>query len=346
MRQDADFRELLLLLPKTEIHLHLEALATVETIWSLMQKYNIHYDGVETKEDLVKKFQIKTLNEFIFVFINIVQNSFKEEKDFMLLLADAGEYLKNNNIVYAEIFFAPTKFLQAGFKYYKIAETLTSGAYAIKQKYGVDIRFLIDVSRTFGAENAMKNLKALLKFRTQAIIGIGLGGSESAGPAKDYAKVYELARKNQLRTVAHCGEDLNAFSIWDSIEHLKMERVGHGTSAFQDEKLLDFLAENQMPIEVCPTSNIFTKKFVQKIENHPVRSFFDKGLNVTINSDDPTLFSTSLIDEYMLLYKSGVFSKEEIFKLIKNNIYATFLPIQEKNAIWQENLALIESKTA
>ena len=344
-RRSSKFREILLSLPKTEIHLHLEGLASVDTIWALWQKNKLFSADIQTKEDLLRRFQITTLDEFIDVFINIIQNSFRTEGDFAYLINDTGEYLKNNNIVYSEIFFAPTKFLKMGFSFPKIVEILTEGACSIYNRYGVEIKYLIDVSRTFGLENAMKNLNLVLEHKSDAIIGIGLGGSEKSGPSKNYEKVFQKAREHGIHFVAHSGEDMGCKEIDETITYLNPERIGHGTSAIQNQELMNFIADYKTPLEVCPTSNLFTRKFVTNIENHPVKQFYENNIFVTINSDDPSLFSTSLVDEYMLLYKKGIFSQNEILDLIKNNIYATFLTEDKKNSLWEKCNMIYDTQT-
>ena len=148
--QSSKFKEILLSLPKTEIHLHLEGLVSFDSIWALWEKNKLVSGDIRTKEDLLRRFQIKTLDEFIDVFINIIQHSFRTEDDLTYLINDAGEYFKKNNIVYSEIFFAPTKFLNSGFSFPRIVEILTEGANSIHNKYEVEIKYLIDVSRTFG----------------------------------------------------------------------------------------------------------------------------------------------------------------------------------------------------
>jgi adenosine deaminase len=179
----------------------------------------------------------------------------------------------------------------------------------------------------------MRNLELTLAHKSPVVIGIGLGGAESSGPAKDFAEVFQRAAEAGLRVVAHAGEDVGPYSIWDALNLLRAERIGHGISALEDEELMEYLAIHAIPLEICPTSNLFTRKYVTRIEQHPARAFFDKNLFVTINSDDPALFSTSLTDEYMLLYKSGLFSRDEIVRLIKNNINAAFLPDDRKRAL-------------
>lgn len=337
------FIQLLKNIPKAEIHLHLEGLISVETIWRLIQENNLNFDGIKTKKDLIKRFNVNSLEEFLSLFINIIQASFKKEQDIIYLLEDAQQYLVRNNIVHAEIFFAVTKFLQSGFSYSHMADILEAASRKIHEESGITVNYLIDVSRTFGPENAENNLDLVLANPRKSIIGIGLGGSEINGPAEDYEKVFKRAAKNKLKVVAHAGEDVGPQSIWNSLNLLKAERIGHGISAIQDEKLMDFLKEQQIPLEVCPTSNLFTKKFVSKIEDHPIRAFYDKGLNVTLNSDDPTLFGSELVEEYILLYKNKIFNEKELLDILKNTINASYLPDRKKKAICSDAQKVIDS---
>jgi len=335
-RSSENYKEILYSIPKTEIHLHLEGMASVDTIWSLIKKHKLEIPGISSREDIIKRFQVKNLNDFIDLFLNIIQNCYREEIDLTLQIKDAREYLKRNNIIYTEVFFAPSKFLMNGFSFDVMMEYLDQGAKKIKKEDGIDIKFLIDVSRSFGPENAMNNLNLILKHRKPSIIGIGLGGAESKGPAQDYKEVFEMARNAGLKVVAHAGEDVGPESIWASINDLKVSRIGHGISAIQDEKLMDYLKETQMPLEICPMSNIFTKRYVSSYKSHPIRKFYDRGIYVTVNTDDPTIFGMELIDEYFNLLDNNIFSLTEVFDLIKNNLYATFLTSPEKDVIWRK----------
>ncbi len=221
-------RDILYSIPKTEIHLHLEGLATVETIWELKKKHNIELKGITSKEDLVHRFKVKDLNDFIDLFINVIQNCFRAEEDILYLIQDAQSYLERNNIVYAEIFFAPSKFVRNGFSFSRIVKLLDQGAEKIKKNSGREIKFLMDVSRSFGPENAMQNLDLTLEHPKKSIIGIGLGGAESQGPAEDYKEVFQRAKEAGLHVVAHAGEDVGSESIWHALDDLHAERIGHG----------------------------------------------------------------------------------------------------------------------
>jgi adenosine deaminase len=311
--------------PKTEIHLHIEAVTTAKTVWKLIKKHNLKIKDVETKKDLEKKFKIKSLGEFIDLFINVVQNSFKEPGDFNLLMDDLRSYLLDNGIVYTEVYLAPTTFLKNGFDFKEIVTILQNRADDIQKNDNIDIKYLIDVSRGFGLENALKNLELTITHRVPRIIGIGLGGAEKVGKAQDFKEVFIQARKAGLHTVAHAGEDADYTSIEAAIDDLGAERIGHGISAMENIKFMDRLRDLQIPLEICPTSNIFTGAYVTEFKKHPVTLFYKHGIYVTINSDDPTLFGSTLLEEYGLLVQNKMFSKKEIGRLILNNLRATFM---------------------
>ena len=240
------------------------------------------------------------------------------------------KYLVENGITYTEVFFAPSAFLKMGFSYADMVQIFHKKIVEIKEKTGIIIKLLMDVSRTFGCENAMNNYNLLKEFPCEDVIGIGLGGAESKGPAKEFAPVYEQALKDGFKAVAHAGEDVGPESIWDAINYLHAQRIGHGVTAIQDEKLMEELKKTQLPIEICITSNTFTKKIVKEAKAHPVRTFFDKGLMVNINTDDPVFFKTTLLDELWICHNDLNFSMQDIKTLIKNSFASSFLSEEAK----------------
>ena len=334
-------RSIIASLPKTEIHLHIEGLVSVDSIWALIRKHKLDL-GISSREELKQRFQVTSLTEFIDLFINIIQACLITEEDLRYLIEDTRTYLRRNNIRYAEIFFAPTKLIKNGLDFDRIISILDSGANQLRSE-GLDVRYIVDVSRGFGVENAMRNLDLTLEHPTENIIGLGLGGAEQSGPAKDYRKVFKKAAKAGLKLVAHAGEDVGPKSIWDTIEVLGAQRIGHGISAIEDKKLMDRLKERRIPLEICPTSNLFTRKYASSLSDHPIRAFFDHGMYVTINTDDPTLFGVELNEEYTRLNEAGVFALSEIVQIIKNGVFATFLSDQRKLELWSELESAITS---
>jgi adenosine deaminase len=156
-----------------------------------------------------------------------------------------------------------------------------------------------------------------------------MGGSDYKFPPEPFQKVYEDARRQGFHLTAHAGETSGAENIWGAIRSLRVERIGHGVHAKEDEKLLDYLAETLLPLEVCPLSNVCTGA-VKSIDEHPVRDFFERGLFITINTDDPKMFGNSLEEEYQLLEERLGFSRSELRTLILNGISASWLPAERK----------------
>ncbi len=333
------FYSLLKSVPKAEIHLHSEAVMTRKTIRRL---YKSCQGAAMTTERMNKLFSYEDLNGFINAFLT-VQSYISSADDLKIVFDDIRTYLEDNNIVYAELFFAPSSFLKRGYDFHTMISRISESISNIEKNDKRTMRLLIDVSRTFGEENAMNNLNLTIKENSPYILGIGLGGAESKGPAKDFERVFAKARKAGLHVVAHAGEDVESWSIKDALHLLKAERIGHGITAAQDPELVKEMAKDQIPFEICPTSNTFTKKVVSRIQDHPIRQLYDQGCFVTVNTDDPAFFKVSLIDEYWNLYSKLHFTAEDIRKIIINGFKAAFISDSAKkkyttsvNKAWKE----------
>ncbi len=315
-------------IPKTELHIHIEAVMSRETIKKLYLKKN----GKKfSNAELEKLFDYSDLNGFIAAFL-AVQDMFTSVDDFDLIFEDLKNYLVRNGIVHCEAFFAPSAFIKKGFSYAEMTKNFEKNLKKIKNETGITVWLLGDVSRTFGLENAENNFKMFVENPFDGFIGIGLGGAESKGPSRDFGPVFEKAHSKNLHAVAHAGEDEGPESIWDAINICHAERIGHGITASQDEKLMSYLKEHNIPLEVCPTSNVFTKKYVKAMKDHPVRTFFNKKLPVTIATDDPIFFGVELLDEYWNLHKELKFTNEDIKEIIINGFKASFLKENEKES--------------
>lgn len=322
----SEFKSFLAAVPKAELHLHLEAVITLAGVKKL---YKNKFGKEMTKEEQVELFSYNDLNGFIQAFLKI-QGMYSSVEDFNLVFDELKKYLVSNGITYAEVFFAPSAFLKMGFKYEDMIKIFHKKIAQIKEKTGITVKLLMDVSRTFGCENAMNNYNLLKQFPCEDVIGIGLGGAESKGPAKEYAPVFEKALSEGFHAVAHAGEDVGPESMWDAINFCHAERLGHGITAIQDEKLMEECKKTQLPIEICITSNTFTKKIVKEAKDHPVREFFDRGMMVNINTDDPVFFKTTLIDEFWICHKELNFTMDEIKTLVKNSFTSSFLSDKDK----------------
>lgn len=322
-----DFFTFLRAVPKAEIHIHIEAVLSSASIRKLYSKRR----GITMTYEASKEFfAYKDLNGFVNAFL-AVQDLFQSVDDLNFIFDDLEAYMKENGVTYCEAFFAPSAFVKKGFSYSDMVSLFEKRIAGIEQKTGAVVKLIMDVSRTFGPDNAMQNYEMLIARPSPVVIGIGLGGSEEKGPAAQFGQVFQRARQDGFHVVAHAGEDVGPQSVWDSINVLHAERIGHGISSVQDSALMEHLAQSQLPLEVCITSNVFTKKYVDSVRQHPIKEMFQKGLLVTVNTDDPIFFRTTLLREYWLCHYMLKFTMDDILHLVSNSWRATFLSDEEKD---------------
>jgi adenosine deaminase len=320
-------RETIKKMPKIELHVHLEGAFTFEFLFDLIQTYGGD-PSVKTIHDLEKKFVFKDFPHFIETWFWKNQ-FFKSADDFEQSTYFTLKNLHQQNVIYTEVFYSPWDFVQFGLQVEAITEATLAGIQRAKNDFGIRCQLIADLCRDYGAETAIDRFKQILPYRDQGVIGIGLGGSEQKFPPDPFEKVYQFAKEKGFHRVAHAGEAAGAESIWGAIKSLEIERIGHGVRAIEDPNLVKYLKEKQTPLEICVTSNLKTAVF-PCLEAHPIKQFFDDGLFVTINSDDPAMFGASIIDEYLVLHNGLNFTPESIKQLTINAVEASFLSRAEK----------------
>lgn len=230
------------------------------------------------------------------------------------------------NVVYAETFFSAPDFAHQGLGTLEVASAIRAGLDRVPE---VEVALIADLVRDHGPDRAAVTLEEVEKARGEGIMGIGLGGNEEEFSAPPYAAVFERARASGLRSTAHAGEADGPESVWSTIRTLAVDRVGHGTRAHEDPRLVDELAERRLPLEMCPISNVRTG-VVGSIREHPIRRYFDRELLVTVNTDDPAMFQTSLAQEYGVLMRDLGFGPDDIRTLVLNAVEASWLPPEGK----------------
>lgn len=310
--------------PKVELHLHLEGAIPYSVLWELVRKYGGD-PQVPDQAALVRKFAYKDFPHFIETWNWMIQ-FLREYDDFSLFAEAVARDLAGQNIRYAEAFYSPPRYVLRGLQLQRLTEAIRAGLELVPQ---IEIALIADVVRDLGPENAADTLAQLNEVRDLGVIGIGMGGSEQRFPPEPFQKVYTEARRLGLHTTAHAGEAAGPESVWGAIRILQTERIGHGVRAGEDDALLDYLAETQLPLELCPLSNVRTG-VVKSFDDHPVRKLFERGLFLTINSDDPKMFGNSLAEEYRLLEERLGFSRPELCRLILNAVSASWLPPERK----------------
>ena len=311
--------------PKVELHLHLEGAIPYKALWELVQKYGGDPE-TPTLEAMLGRFEFKDFPHFIETWI--WKNQFlREYEDFTFFAEAVARDLAEQNIRYVEAFYSPPDFTDRhGLTAQKLTEAIRAGFSRVP---GVEINLVADLVRDFGPEKAAVTLAEVDEVKEMGVIGIGIGGSEQDFPPEPFDEVYEQARQFGFHTSAHAGEAAGAESVWGALRTLKVERIGHGTRAEEDPALLDYLAEHQIPLEMCPISNVRTG-VVKSINEHPVRRYFERGLMVTINSDDPKMFDNSMAEEYQLIEGQLGFSRDDIRTLILQGIQASWMAEDKK----------------
>lgn len=314
-------------LPKVELHLHLEGAIPYDALWELIQKYGGD-PSVPNRETLKRRFEYKDFPHFIETWV--WKNQFiREYEDFSFIAEAVARDLASQNIRYAEVFFSPPDFARQGLKTQRITEAVRSGLAKVRE---IEVALVVDLVRDFGPQKGETTLSEINEVKQLGVIGVGIGGSEHDFPPEAFEAVFDKARRMGFRTSAHAGEATGPKSIWGAIRSLKVDRIGHGARAGEDEALLNYLIEHKVPIEMCPLSNVRTG-VVESYEKHPVRRYFERGVLLNINTDDPKMFGNSLSEELMLLCEKKGFSQAEIKKLILNGIEMSWMSEEKKQQL-------------
>jgi adenosine deaminase len=316
--------------PKVELHVHLEGAIPPEALFELIKKYGGDL-LVPDSASLARRFEYKSFPEFIEAWT--WKNQFlREYEDFAYISESMARDLASQKILYAEVFFSPSLFVRYGLTVQEVTQAVRAGLSRVPE---IDIALIADLVRDYGAESEMVTLEGLKEVKGEGIVGIGIGGSEHEYPPAPFSKLFAKAKDAGFHVNAHAGEAAGAQSIWDAVRELGVERIGHGTRACEDPKLVEYLIDHRIPLEMCPMSNVRTG-VVQSLGEHPIRRFFEAGMLVTVNTDDPIMFQTCLADEYRLLEEECEFSRSDVRQLILSAIRSAWLPEERKKSLIAE----------
>jgi aminodeoxyfutalosine deaminase len=319
-------------LPKAEIHVHHVGSASPRIVSELAAR---HPGVVPSDLDALRDFYtFRDFGHFIEVYLAVV-DLLREPEDIRLLTYEVAADMAAQNIRYAELTLTPWTSVQAGVPIEAYVEAVEDARTAAERDHGVKLRWIYDIPGESGLPSGEDTLQYALHHAPETLIGFGLGGPEVGVDRPQFKDVFDQARAAGLHSVPHAGETTGPQTVWDALRDLGAERIGHGTSSVQDPELLDYLVEQQVPLEVCPTSNIATRA-VDVLENHPIRQMYEAGVLVTVNSDDPPMFGTTLNREYEIAANLLDLDEEGIARLAKNTVQASFLPHADKAAMAKE----------
>jgi len=320
-------------LPKAELHLHIEGTFEPELMFKIAERNNIQlkYTSVD---NLRAAYHFSQLQDFLDLYyagtsVLIYEQDFYDLTWAYLLQA------KENNIIHTEIMFDPQSHTSRGVAFANIIDGINRALVDGQEKLGISSVLIMSFLRHLSEEDAFKTLDESIPFR-EMITAVGLDSSEKGNPPEKFRNVFIKAREYGFLTVAHAGEEGPPENIRGALDHLFVSRIDHGNSAMLDTELIDRLISEKIPLTVCPLSNL-RLKVVTDLGNHPLKAMLDKGIRVTVNSDDPAYFGGYLNDNYVAIAEALSLSKDDILQLVKNSFLSSFLP----NSIRQAYIKLL-----
>lgn len=310
-------------LPKAELHLHLEGSVDPPTLLELRQRHG----KTSTLAEVEQLYRYNDFTGFLMAFKTLTED-LQTPEDYELVTYRLMQQLHSQNILHAEVYVSVGVCLWRKQDFAAIFEGLEWGRQRGERDFGISLLWIFDAVRQFGVEAARNVFELAVRYRDRNVVAIGIGGDEQKAPAELFRDAYAYAAENGLRLTAHAGETAGPESIWGAL-NLRVERIGHGLTAAQDPELIEELAVRQVPLEICITSNLLTG-CCHTVNDHPVRNYFDQGVMITLNSDDPAMFHTSLNREYHLAHELFGFTDEHLRELARNSFEASFLPAEKK----------------
>lgn len=312
-------------MPKVELHVHLEGSIRPATLLELARRNQVALPAT-TLDELRAFYRFTDFAHFIRVYGTIIQ-CLQTPADFALIAEEFGATMAEQQICYAEVTWSPiTHVARTGYSFAELLAGVNRGRAAALDRYGVEMRWITDIVRNLHGrvEDGSQTAEMAIFGREHGVVALGLGGMETGFPPELFAAPFAHALAHGVHSIPHAGEAAGPESVWGALRTLSAERIGHGIRAIEDPALVEYLRERQIPLEVCPTSNVCTG-VVSSIATHPIRRLYDAGVYITVNSDDPPMFNTTLTDEYLVLARELAFDADDIERLVLNAARATLL---------------------
>ena len=333
-------------LPKVELHVHLVGSASLATVLALARRHPDGHRVPLSEAELALFYKFRDFPHFAEVY-HAVSGLLREPADVAELVLGAARDLAGQNVRYVELTVTPYTFTAGGMPPAELTEALDVASRTARREHGVQLAYIFDIAGELGAPAAYATLEHALSWRPQALTGFGLAGIEQARPAcRDvFREVFAAAIAAGLHSVPHAGEMSGPATIWEALTGLRAERIGHGISCLDDPRLVVELRDRQVPLEVCPTSNVCTRQ-VPDLASHPLPRLLAEGLFVTLNSDDPPMFGTTLTTEYRRAASAFGLSRGQLAELARSGVRASFLDAAAKQALIAEIDAVLATAPA
>ena len=296
------------LLPKVELHLHLDCSLS----YKVVQQLNPSITFEEYKQSFIAPAKCTDLADYISRAIKGFE-LMQTKEQLRLVTLDLFEQLKMDNVIYAEIRFAPLHHILKGLTAEEIVLTVNDAVEEGIQQTGVEARIILCTLRHYSAAQSMETVKLVEHFTGTPVVAFDIAGDEAGFPMDNHIEAFQYAKANNIHCTAHAGEAKGADSVWETLQHFHPSRIGHGVRSAEDGKLLQFLKEKNIHLEVCPSSNIQVNVF-DTIENHPVDKIYKAGVSMSLNTDARTITPVTLTNEYELMEKVFNWRKEHFLK--------------------------------
>ena len=332
-QQPTDPRTWLRHLPKVELHLHLEGSITPATLVELSERND---PSPLTPQLASRIYDYRDFPSFLMTFKHVTER-LHTPSDYELITYNMVRDLARQGVRHAEVYISFGILYRFGrLDVDEVFAAIESGRTRAEADFGTTVFWIIDAVRHFGPEEGARVFRKAADLRRHhpSVVGIGIGGDEARGPAEPFREAYLEAKAAGLHLTAHAGESTGPESIWSAL-NIGAERIGHALAAQYDQELMDILAERQIPLELNLTSNLRTG-CCPSIDQHPLRLYFEYGMMVTLNSDDPPMFGADLLHEYTLAHTHFELSLEQMRELAANSIEASFLPPDRKLSLLRE----------
>ncbi|MFE9193312.1 adenosine deaminase [Micromonospora sp. NPDC007208] len=310
-------------LPKVELHVHHVGSASPRIVAELAARHEGRTPVPADPDALAAYFEFRDFAHFIEVYLSVV-DLIRDPEDVWILTHEVARELARQQVRYAELTITPYSHVRRGIPAPAFCEAIEDARKRALADFGIELRWCFDIPGEAGLPAAEETLRIALDERPDGLVSFGLGGPEIGVPRPQFRPYFDQARAAGLRSVPHAGETTGPQTVWDALNELGAERIGHGISAAQDPQLLAYLAERQIAMEICPTSNVRTRA-VASLDEHPLPRLVEAGLLVTINSDDPPMFGTTLNDEYAVAARLLGVGAEGLAGLARNAVTASFL---------------------
>jgi aminodeoxyfutalosine deaminase len=336
----ADLEAFISGLPKVELHVHHVGSASPRIVAELAARHEGTTPVPADPAALAAYFEFRDFAHFIEIYLSVV-DLVRDPEDVRILTYEVARELARQQVRYAELTITPYSHVRRGIPAPAFCEAIEDARRRAETELGVVLRWCFDIPGEAGLPAADETLRIALEERPDGLISFGLAGPEVGVARAPFKPHFDAARAAGLRSVPHAGETTGPGTIWDALEHLGAERIGHGISCVRDPRLLAHLAERQIPLEVCPTSNVRTRA-VPSLAEHPLPAMVEAGLVVTVNSDDPPMFGTTLNDEYAVAARLLGLDAAGVAALARSAVTASFLPEPERRKL----LAEVDTYTA